>query len=413
MDLECEAMAPAAPDPPKPPPKSPRSATAAPVSSYGSYGGGYGYYGARGVEELPPFFALGAPVMHEDELGVTADISQSLDRNARAGSLGKIYAWGDKAAEWDKSGHWLVRWVWPYGGWGDVRATQTTVAPFASLEDAIRNVGAMYGGNQWVLALGDDASHALAIGRRPAGYGQSSLLVLDADRPPLEVRRADGEPVPEVEAASRVAGHWYVVTKPAPFSGAQTTVIWSIDGSVAHEVARVARAEGVGANERPEPLLLATRSDGRALGLVVRGQPMERRNASEMWLVPVDVESGSVGDPLPLAADDFDGIALHACTDDDVGWTLDLPFTHRQGKLRVGSTATNLQQPLARLRVGVGHGCIERLASDLDYYGARNAEAFVKGKTPAKGAPLSGATIPVAVYEISPPMRFALRCLVK
>jgi hypothetical protein len=416
LDLECEATAPAVPDPPKPPPKTARAAPAASTTPYGYGGGyssGYGYYGARGVEELPPFFALGAPVMHGDELGVTSDIAQSLDRGGRAGLLGKIYAWGDKAAEWDKNGRWLVRWVWPYGGWSDVRATQTTVAPFASLDDAIRNVGASYGGSQWVLATGDDASHALAIGRRSPGYGQSSLLVLDADRPPLEVRRSDGEPLTEVDAAARVAGHWYVVTKPAQLAGAQTTVIWSLDGSVAHEIARVPRAEGGASNERPESVLLSTRTDGRALGLVVRGQPMERRNASEMWLVPIDVESGGVGEPQALAPDDFEGLVLHACSDDDVGWTLDLPFDHRQGKIHVGATTTSLQQPLARLRIGVGRACIERLASDLDYYGARNVETFVKGKTLAKGAPLAGATIPVAVYTASPPARFALRCLVK
>jgi len=225
------------------------------------------------------------------------------------------------------------------------------------------------------------------------------------------VRRADGEPLGDVDAAARVAGHWYVATKPAPLAGAQTTVVWSIDGSVAHEIARVPRAEGGGPNERPESVLLATRADGRALGLLVRGQPIERRNASEMWLVPVDVESGSAGDPVPLAPDDFDGVALHACTDDDAGWTVDLPFDHRQAKLRVDGVTTNLAQPLARLRVGVGRGCVERLASDLDYYGARNVETFVKGKK--QTAALTGATIPMAVYTLSPPARFALRCAVK
>ena len=418
IDLECEATAPPVPDPPKPPAKAPRSAAVAPAaSSYGGgYGMGYGYYGgygSRGVDALPPFFALGAPVMHDDELGVTVDITQPVDRSARGGPLGKLYAWGDKAAEWDKNGRWLVRWVWPYGGWGDVRATQTTVAPFASLDDAVRIMGGMYGGSQWALGLGDDASHALAIGRRPAGYGPSSLLVLDADRPPLEVRRADGEALSEVDAAARVSGRWFVVTRSTPFVGAQTMVVWSIDGSVAHEIARVPRAEATGGNGQPEAVRLATRVDGRTLGLIVRGQPMERRDASELWLVPIDVENGTVGDPIALAPDELDGSNLHACTDDDTGWTFDVPLDRRPGAIHVGGTSTQLQQPLARVRVAPGHTCLERLASDLDYYGARNADAFVRGKIAAKSSPLMGTTIAVAVYTTSPPARFALRCAVK
>ncbi len=228
------------------------------------------------------------------------------------------------------------------------------------------------------------------------------------------MRRADGESLLfDVEAVARVGGRWYVVTKATPFSGPPTMLVWSIDGSVAHEIARVPRAEGGGPNEQPEPVRLATRADGRSLALVVRGQPMERRNASEQWLVPIDIESGTVGDPLPLASDDFDGAPFHACTDDDAGWTLDLPLDRRPGIIHVGGTTTNVAQPLARVRVGAGHSCLERVSSDLDYNGARNVESFVKGKAAAKGAASTGMTIPVAVYTASPPARFALRCSVK
>src|SRR5690606_22853933 len=89
------------------------------------------------------------------------------------------------------------------------------------------------------LALGDDAAHALLIGRR-IQRSETVLFELEADRVPVEIRRADGEPFGEVESAVRVSGRWFVASPSGP--AGTHNVIWQSEGGVARELTRVPRA---------------------------------------------------------------------------------------------------------------------------------------------------------------------------
>src|SRR5205814_1474344 len=94
------------------------------------------------------------------------------------------------------------------------------------------------------------------------------------------------------------------------------TTIWQIEGGVARELVRVARTGA----ERANGTRLARRSDGRAIGLVVEGQPTAERSTSTRWVLPIDLESNQLGEPEYVGYTELAGRALDACTDDTVGW---------------------------------------------------------------------------------------------
>lgn len=409
LELDCEPLAPTPPEPPKPPPKKPPPAgvVVAPVppTRYGGYYGGYYGYDVRGLEEMPAFYTQAGPILKGDELGLSLDVQESADRVSRTGSLARIFTWGHKSAEWEHSGRWMMKWVWPFGGWPDVRSTPVSAAAFANLDDARSKLA----GVQWSLAAGDDAGHALLLGRRHNGQTQETLVyVLEENRPPLEVRRSDGEPLGEIEAAARVGGRWFVTLPSAQYAAQgelQSLGVMVVDGSQAREIARVPRA---GFDSRPATRL-ARRSDGRALGLVVDGQPAADRPVAQRWVLPIDVESSAIGEPELLGASDLADRTVGVCGADATGWVIDT-LLGTSARAYLGKTSVGLQQPLVRLRMTRDAACVEHVAANLDYYGSRSAEALVRAAK--DGAPGHIDGIGVAVFS-STRARYPLRCTKK
>jgi hypothetical protein len=223
--------------------------------------------------------------MPPDAAGVTVEANLATAR---------VYAWGPRGGDWDPAGRWQVRWDWPWGGWPDARASSITPVPWPSLESARRALGV--GGNgpiAWALVPGDDADHAILVARRSGAIPSTELLVLESDRPPVAVKTPSGAPFPDVDSAVRAGGRWIVMTTVAPWS-----TLWEIDGGWARELRRIPRAGLEGRNDGHGRL--ARRDDGRAIGVVVDGQPDVSVPPSR-WVVPVELPSGATGDPEPLA----------------------------------------------------------------------------------------------------------------
>jgi hypothetical protein len=418
LELECEAAAGAPPEPPKPPSKKPKQAATTQATPgvitigshgpYGGYPGGYygGYYDTRGLDEMPAFYTQAGPVLKTDELGISIDVQEPADHASRTGSVARVYAWGHKTAEWEHSGRWSVKWVWPYGGWPETRSTSIAASTYANLEDARQKLGS----TQWSFALGDDASHALLLGRRHNGTTQETLVfALEENRPPIEVRRADGEPLGEIESAVRVAGRWFVTVPSVqyPVYELPSTAVWVVDGSQAREVARVPRA---GYESRPATRL-ARRSDGRALGLVVDGQPPPDRTVAQRWVLPIDVESATIGEPELLGAADLADRTVTLCASGEgPGWVLDA-LLGTTARVYLSKTTVTLSQPLVRLHLTRDAACVEHLAASLDYYGARATESLVRSAK--DGAPAHADGMGVAVFASSQRARYPIRCVKK
>jgi hypothetical protein len=302
--------------------------------------------------EPRPFYSMLPPPHRQDEVSISTESSDAVEHQTRMGLLSRIYAWGPKVEDWPHAGHWQARWLWPFGESQDVHSTQPSAAPFPNADAARHSLGAQGG---WSFGVGDDAAHGLLVGRRGT---ETTVLELEADHPIVEVRRADGEPFGEVDAAVRGSGHWYLAT-PQGTGDLPAEVLWEVNGAVARELSRVGRYALDG---RPTGTRLARRSDGRAVGLVVDGQPAAERSVALRWVLPVDLESGSHGEPELLGFVDLgDRPGLAPCAGDELGWVLDTPLG-TDPRIRIDDREVLLTNAYARVRMTQTHACIERLS---------------------------------------------------
>lgn len=395
LALSCEPMA-ATP----PPPPAPRAQPAAsPVLTLGStprrYPSGPPVLGGfNGLTELTAFYNHAGPAMRDSERGIQLEVRELPDRAPQTLALARIYAWGPKTGDWDTQGRWQIRWLSPFAGWPEIRST-TAVLPPSTIVDLSRmgtsyggyyggyygggyygGYGSTYGTGNFVIATGDDTNHAL-LGVRKTTRTELALFELEAERAPVEIRRADGEPFTEFDGFVRAAGRWFFAS--AAQASSPMTTIWQVDGAVARELVRVPRTTADNAPRTPGSSRLARRSDGRAIGLVVDGQPTGERssNIAVRWVLPIDLETGQLGEPEPLGYTDLAGRTLDACTDDVVGWTVDAALTGSV-RLKTPKGSGYVTQTYARLRLTSARACVERIAG------------FYDGQSPERAAQLTG-----------------------
>ncbi len=354
--------------------------------------------------DLPPFIASVGPPVRDGERGVTFEITTTLEQ-ARVGSSARIYATGPRSGDWDASNaRWIVRWLAPYGGWPDVRSS-APVPPPAFILDAARMQSGQFssfgGFTSYQISMGDEPAHALLIAKR-SNPRVTLVYVLESDRPPLEVRRADGEPFVDIDAAIHEGGHWYFATPPGSQAELPHTILWQVEGTQARERARFPRAT----SESRGAVRLARRSDGRAIGIVVDGQPPPDRTGSARWVIPVDIESGRALEPEPLGlADLTDRGLVGPCAGTEDGWSLDAPLGLTV-RLHTGDApAGHLATTMARVRVSADRACLERLSGSLDgQNAAQQVAALASAKRPRK--PGARTTVSVSVARV----RYALAC---
>ncbi len=244
-----------------------------------------------------------------------------------------------------------------------------------------------------------------------------AIAVLEADRAPVEVRRADGEPFADLDFAIRVAGHWYVVTEQAT-GEPHAAVVYRIDGSEAREFARVPRAS---LETRPPLPRLARRSDGRAIGVVVEGQPSPD---NVRWVLPLDIETGAPGEPEPLGSADLgDRSKVLPCTDEDSGWVLDTTWSGPawSAQARVdpgrGRRAFYLRSLYVRVRLSARQACVEEVSGTEADAGDTISVAAIRpeigggaARSGAAAAPAAHPRASLLVSVLQGHSRYPLRC---
>jgi hypothetical protein len=407
LALDCEplGMAPLVDAPPPGPPRSPPAGTPLHPPGHGPRGlSATSSWGA--VAELRPFSGRSGPTVAPGELGLSIDATHPLERSLRSRPLARAYAWGPSAGDWRPSGHWQVRWLWP---WQEGTATETEerlsavgTPPWANLEQAARALSSTVGPAEWTLVPGDDPDHALLIERRAGLVGGVSstpgvvaLEALEPDHAPGEVRRADGELLPELQGAVRSGGHWYLAT--AQLTGEPpATVVWLVDGSVARELGRLPRV----ATESVAPGRLVRWSPGTASGapspvaVLVTGSDSDR--GVMLWVSSFDPETRAFGDPEPLAPGDLSDRTVAVCTGDDAGWEVEANYPGTVDVRVRSAWATRLQGTLARLRLSRTGACVDGIFGSADAQGAHGDGALAAARGPAPGAEIVrslGATV--------------------
>jgi hypothetical protein len=384
------------------------NATRGPLTSpWGTLGSGWG----QPTSDVPPFFGQAPPKLGPDEAALTIEASDTLERTTRVGPLARLYVWGPKSGDWDRTSRWVVRWGSPLASSSETRSTSIEPSPFTTVDAARRALGvgavAPVG---FSVASGDDSAHALLVARRSSPL-ETSIFALDADRGIAEIRR-DGDPFTDVEGAVRAGGRWYLVTPQGSFE-APASVVYQVDGTRAQELVRLPRAAMDG---RPVPVRLARRSDGRALGIVVDGQPTIERAVAQRWLVPIDLDGGLAGEPRRLGAADLSDRphdrVLEGCHEANVGWIFDAPLPTTVRVTMGGATQPiPLQGATARLRAYEGGVCVERLAAFVEFAHSARLDALTARGTPGLDARDASEASPFAVYAWAARARYPLRCV--
>ncbi|MBX3186119.1 MAG: hypothetical protein KF819_03850 [Labilithrix sp.] len=422
ITLACEPLGPPAPPaptprpravipPPAPTPSAPRRFGSPPVL-------GLGGSAFAGVQDLPAFYSHAGPALRDAERGVPFEVRDLPERYPTIGPLARIYTWGPKGGDWDTLGRWQVKWLSPFAGWPEVRSS-LPVLPAQTILDYTKT-GSPYGyagyyssfaSGLFQLASGDDPAHALLLARRISR--DLVPIELEAERAPVEVHRADGEPFTEIEAVTRAAGRWYLATPAPAGSVSPVTTIWQVDGAVARELVKIPRAAiETGRPNGQAMQRLARRSDGRAIGLVVDGQPTaERTNINTRWVLPIDLETGQLGEPEPLGYMDLAGRSLEGCSDDLVGWVFDASLPSSQVRVRLPQGSGSIHSVYARLRLLPTRGCIERIAGQYDGQSAERAAQLARPGARAGAAPPLRAGELIAT-PLAAQTRFPLRCTV-
>jgi hypothetical protein len=366
--LDCSSSGLQAPPDPASPTASPP--TPRPYVPSGRGSRGYpGTYGSGVVSEFRSFGGRSAPLLGSGEMGASIDASLPFERGLAARPVARVYAWGASAGDWDPPGRWQVRWLWPWGpfdgGGSDARSSSVGAAPWSSLDVAARTLGGGSPIGEWTLVPGDDPDHALLIERRGAmGNGVAStpgtvgVQTLEADRPPVDVKRPDNHDLPDLQGAVRSGGRWYV-SSAQPSGEPAATVVWVLEGAVAREVGRVPRV----GPENAGPARLARRvGEGSAsVALVATGQDPDR--GAVLWVSRLDLEGHTFGDPEPLAPVDLSDRTVTACAGDDPGWEVQTPYpgvvdVHASGS---DGWSSRLQGAMARLRLTPSGACVDRV----------------------------------------------------
>jgi hypothetical protein len=326
----------------------------------------------RGLSELEAFSARPAPALREDERALSLDIRELVDRPASPGIVARLYGWGPQTGDWDTRGRWQVAWLSPFGAWTDAQRSSPEQAP-PFVREFVAASTSFFAGFQpassaIMLAVGDDPTHALLVGRRNQ---RTDLVVYDLspERPPVEVRRADGQPFGAIEAAVDTPHGWVLATQPAPGSGGAHSIVWRVEGNAARELARVPRTP----TENQPPVFskarLAHRRDGSAVGLVVESATPPGRTTGLRWLVPIDLESGRIEELISLGASDLSDRALEVCPESArraEGWVFDTSLSSSRIQMHSTRARLPLRTPLARIRMTGEHACLEQLSGKVD-----------------------------------------------
>jgi hypothetical protein len=161
---------------------------------------------------------------------------------------------------------------------------------------------------------------------------------------------------------------------------------------------------------RPTGARLARRSDGRAIGFVVDGQPSPDRAGALRWVLPIDVESGGLGEPEPLGVFDLsDRDALAPCAEDDSGWVLDTPLSLGTRVYVGGKYLAALSSIDARVRLTSARACIERMVGTMpSLLTTEQVASLTRGtkSPPPGGIPVVAVTSAVRAMQV----RYPLRC---
>jgi hypothetical protein len=238
-------------------------------------------------------------------------------------------------------------------------------------------LGHVGGGMSWQASK--DGRAVLASGCR--GDRGCSLFAAEADQPLVSLRMADDSILPRpASGAVRLGATWFFFAE----ARSDELKLFRSDLGVVRPVATYRRVGS--ARSAPAPRLVR-RARVQELGLtfVERQGPNDRRG--ERFVVPIDPESGMLGEAQPLGRADLAGLSIDPCPAERDGWLLDTALDSQT--VTIDGTPADGRSTELRLRLGRGRVCAETGVVTTVWHAQDRPRA--KGK-PSKSAGGSGAS---------------------
>jgi hypothetical protein len=354
------------------------------------------------------------PAVGTDEIGID---------NGTLGDLAQLhaYAWGKKGADWTRAARWIVRFDDRFDPSGGIRSSAITASPWLDENiagEAIGIIGNGYNYTRWHLQEGrllDPSGHAaLAAGCRS---GSMCALYAVVDGQPVQPLRDANGHTPNVgmpQSAVRVGETWFFEV----VNGQEQMTLYRVDLGVIRAIATWPRPAGV----RIAAPVLVHRARSNALGVLVDIDADAQRSYGSWAVLPVNQETGELGEPVMLVRKDFGG-KLGRCSASQDGWLADVDSPLVAPVDFIGAhTSAGLGTLELRLRLDPGFACVESMAARVDglvVKGPNPADKAAAAKSPAAPAHLpahvadDASAIPLSVTEQRTNRRWSMRCMKK
>ncbi|WP_438020144.1 hypothetical protein WMF18_14215 [Sorangium sp. So ce315] len=337
-----------------------------------------------------PFRNTAPPALGADEIG--------FDNGAPYDIVTvRAYAWGKRGADWSRTGRWLVRFDDRFDPEGGVRASAVSASPWSDEATAAEALGVVnYGAASWGAYLDPGGRAALAHVCRGAGC---SLFAVSEGLPVLPLRdgagRAGSFLRPFPNGAVRLGETWFFVT---PGGSYDAVTLWRADLGIARQLATYHRpgrtSYGV------EPPRLVRRALGGGVGMLISTAANPGVRAGSWHVLPIDRDTGALGEAVPLGRKDLADIQLDRCQPGQDGWLLD---TGLEGSpsFDLGGSYPSVDGAELRLRLDPGAACVEAMSVRLQ---------GTFSKAPERSLDVAAGAIPLAATERATGRRWRLRC---
>ena len=290
----------------------------------------HGGWTALGVEQPPP--------LEKGEVGI--DVGANFDSVPV-----RLYAWGQKDTDWARTGRMQLRFGDRFSQ-VEVRSSSITASPWSSEGDALSALGQVGGGMNWQAALDGDA--ALASGCR--GDRQCLLFATEAGQPVVGLRMADDTPLSRPQGgAVRVGATWFFLGD----SRGDEFSLFRADLGTVRLVSSFKRAL-LSRTASPPRLVRKARGTGLGFLFVQKQGPNDRRGTR--YVLPIDPESGELGEVEPLGRADFGGMEFEPCGDRE-GWLVESQVDSQS--VTVDGVLSDSRSVELRMRLRHGKACVE------------------------------------------------------
>lgn len=302
------------------------------------------------------------PTLGPDEVGVDNGVPYDLVSM-------RAYAWGKKGADWARLGHFMIRFDDRFDPLGGLRSTAIAPPPWADETVATDAMGiGSYPIAMWGAHLDASGRHALATVCRSSAC---SLFAASEGQPALLLRDASGRTTmtsrPLAHGAVRVGESWFFVM---PGATSDSIVIHRADLGVIRRLGtyfrpQVPSASRYSSSGNAEAPRIVRRAIGNGIGLLLTSTPAPGERSGPMFVLPVDPDSGALGEPIVLPKRDLGGKLPPRCAEGQDGWLMDTgldmsPNVHLMSGRAVFDTVE------FRLRMDPGSMCVESIAARID-----------------------------------------------